>query len=1148
MNDSRTSSPQPHQRKGPLSAAETADLQLNENREKTNRSAYWQQHLSDAPALILPILKPGGQNLSSGQPAQRSSSSLAAALRNSLSRISREEHAPLSLVLLGALYVLFSRYTSQDDLVIGCSLPDFRLQPEDAENSGEKETLLRIDLADDPTFAVLLQRIQLGLLESWSHEHPLPRLISELKATSFFHSGALPLYFSWRTSQHSAHSQSALSGGAPVDLRLEVVEGDLQLTLVSTRELMDPGAADRFLTHFQNLLSSIAENPEQTVSRLRLLGEAEKHQILIEWNNTACDYPHEQCLHHLIEGHAKRSPEKAALVHGEVQLSYAEFNTRANQLAHYLQSRGAGPNQRVAICLDPSPEFAIAVLAVLKAGAACVPLDPQYPKERLAHMLNDAQPCIVITQKDRLSQSALAEHDVLFFPDSERLLPAQSHTNPQSGALPEDIAYVIYTSGSTGKPRGVLLTHAGLVNYGTNATKMYAMTAQDRVLQFCSISFDIAVEELLIAWLSGATLVLRTSETPLAVPDFLDWVERQNITVLDLPTAYWHEWINEFAQLKRPVPREVRLVIVGGEKPSSQAYAKWLDSVGHRVRWINTYGPTEITICATAFEPSRDSAGSVFENIPIGRPLANARVYLLDRHLNPVPVGLPGELHVAGVGVARGYLNRPELTAEKFIPDPFSSEAGARLYKTGDLARYLASGEIEFLGRSDDQIKIRGFRIELGEIESALGSHPSIREVVVIARQNGSGEKQLVAYFVPSHETKLSSAELRRYVREQLPEYMVPSAFVPLNAMPLTPNGKLDRRGLPAPIFEVSPHTSAAPQNALQGQLVKIWQDVLGKKPIGIRDNFFELGGHSILAARLMHRTGQALGKTLPLAMLFRAPTVESLAAVLSKDEWSDHWSSLVPIQPLGFQPPFFCIHGVGGNVVGFHRLGRQMSPDYPFYGLQSRGLDGKQACFTSVEAMAAHYITEMRSVQPRGPYFLGGFSFGGLVGYEIAQQLRAMGEEAALLVLFDTYPGSVNPGLGSVVKMLLTPSRQRWFHQVPRALNKKLRRTWRNLRVPQALWDVHNANRAAAAQYVLRPYAGRVTLIRATETPLDGSIDVHAAWNTLAESLVVHEISSDHYDLLLEPQVEQLALRLKIWIDNARSEYEHKLAGTAAV
>jgi len=871
-------------------------------------------------------------------------------------------------------------------------------------------------------------------------------------------------------------------------------------------------------------------------ARVPVLTEAEKRQILVEWNQTARDYPC-KCLFELIEAQAARLPEHPAVICRTQTLTYGEFNARANQWAHYLRSRGVGPGERVGICLESSTDFAIVVLAVLKSGAACVPLDPNYPEERRAYMLQDVRARVLISEKGMSPEAALNGCELMVPADLSKVLSSQPTTNPGSTATPDDTAYVIYTSGSTGKPRGVLLAHAGLVNYNTNAARFYSITPDDRVLQFCSVSFDIALEELFITWLSGATLILRTDETPLAIPEFLEWIEQQRITVLDLPTAYWHEWVHEFAELNNMVPPELRLVIVGGEKPSSQAYTRWRDAVASRVRWINTYGPTEASICATAFEPAFDPGAPIPDNIPIGRPLPNTRVYVLDHHLNPVAVGVAGELHIAGVGVAKGYFNRPELTAEKFIPDPFAAQPGARLYKTGDLARYLPSGDIEFLGRMDYQIKIRGFRVELGEIETVLSKHPAVREVAVVAREDAQGDKRLVAYFVAKQGWQVLASDLRSHLQAQLPDHMVPSAFVGLQTMPLTPNGKINRRGLPAPELDAARDGFAIPTDALQSQLLPLWQDVLGKKAIGIRDNFFELGGHSLLAARLMHRIGQILGKTLPLAMLFEAPTIEQLAAILSQNGWSRHWSSLVPIQAGGSQPPFFCVHGIGGNVLGFRELAARMSPDYPFYGLQSQGLDGKHPCHTSLEQMAAHYLNEIRSVQPQGPYFLGGFSFGGLVAYEMARQLLAQGEQAALLVLFDTYPGASTANGTSLLRQILQPSLQHWLHDLPKAARKKIRRSIRSLSVPQLLKDVRDSNRVAAACYKLQPYAGRATLVRATEKVRE-TVDPHAAWTHLVHSLDIVEIASDHYDILVDPAVDQLAEQLKACIAKAQTSY----------
>ncbi|HTZ98141.1 MAG TPA: amino acid adenylation domain-containing protein [Terriglobales bacterium] len=1104
-----------------------------EGSQPTSDIDSWKRRLAGAPALNLPT--DHSRSSAAGSRYAEGSLCINSQLSAAVRQFAQRESSSVSTVLLAAYCVLLHRYTLQDDLLLGCTLEGTG----DLSNNGHgkaRQAILRIDLSGDPGFRPLLKRVNTVLEEaSWRSPSPFAAILEKLQAGDTGNS-VFQASFSAQVSGNGT-AENAVSM-TPVDWHLEFLDRgeNLTLRLIYDSELFAAQSIERALNHYQTLLQAMIESPEQAIYELPILSETERKQILVDWNQTAAETPR-KCLHELIEAQAERWPERIAVVSDEQQLTYREFNARANQLAHELLRRGIGRGERVGICLGHSSAFAVAVLAVLKSGAACVPLDPDYPQERLSYMLEDVRARVLIASESA-PLNVPAGCEVLVLEDESDAFASNPAENLKSDVIPDDIAYVIYSSGSTGKPKGVLLAHSGLVNYNVNAARMYSMTPDDRVLQFCSISFDIALEEIFITWLSGATLVFRTDSVPMAVPDFLKWVEQQGITVLDLPTAYWHEWVHELPQLKnKVVPQKLRFVIVGGEKPSSQAYATWLAATKNRVRWINTYGPTEISICATAYEPQWKASSEVPQNIPIGRPLANVRVYLLDRHLNPVPVGVPGEIHVAGAGVAKGYLNRPELTAQKFIRDPFSSDPQARMYKTGDLARYLPSGEIEFLGRGDDQIKIRGFRIELGEIENVLGKHAGVREAVVTAREDVPGDKQLVAYFVPALNAEPSAAELRRYLKEQLPEYMVPAAFVKLEALPLTPNGKVNRRGLPAPTMETTTETFAMATDPIEARLVALWEEVLGKRPIGIRDNFFELGGHSLLAARMMHRTGQALGKTLPLAMLFHAPTIERLAKVLREDEWTHHWSSLVPIQPSGSRPPFFCIHGIGGNVLGFHRLGRCMAPEYPFYGLQSRGMDGKNSFLTSIESMAAHYIAEMRSVQPHGPYFIGGFSFGGLVGYEIAQQLRKAGEETALLVLFDTFPGDVQNGTSSFFKMLLTPSRKHWFHDVPRALDKKIRRTWRTLLVPQIFRDLHAANRAAVTQYVLRPYPGKVTLVRATEKAIPGGNDPHAAWRGLTGELVEFEIASDHYDILIEPQVYDLAARLKAWIDAAQSE-----------
>jgi amino acid adenylation domain-containing protein len=1120
--------------------------QMVEGQEVQQGLAYWKRQLAGVGSLNLPLDRPRPASPATHFAAR--SSGVAKDTSNRLRQFGLLAQLPLSAVLLGAFRLLLLRYGCPEEIVIGCSLAGLGAPVVDERwPNGQSQILLRSDASGDQTFRSLVKQIHSTISEALAQPGiSLRQLIQDLRLEPGQNQAIFQVLFSCGTSAFGAERRDlGQTHTLPVDLHLDVEQSmeELYLHLSYNRELFEVASVDRMLGNLQTLLRGVAENPDCQLSSVPILADAEQRQILVEWNQTSRPYPSEKCLHQLVEAQSERLPGSLAVICKNRQLTYQEFNARANQLAHYLRHRGIGPNMRVGLCLEAGLDFAMAVLATLKTGAACVPLDPKYPQERLAYMLQDVQARLVITEKGMLPEAATASCEMLLLADQSQQLSRQPRINLDSGVRPSDVAYVIYTSGSTGKPRGVLLTHTGLVNYNANATRMYGIGPDDRVLQFCSVSFDIALEEFFITWLSGAALVLRPEDMPLAVPDFLEWIDREQVTVLDLPTAYWHEWVHHLPQLKKPAPPSLRLVIVGGEKASSAAYAAWVGSVGRRVRWINTYGPTEASIAATAFEPNSHAGRPVPENIPIGRPLANTRIYLLDRHLNPVPVGVPGELHIGGLGVAQGYLNRPELTAEKFICDPFCSQSGSRLYKTGDMARYLPSGEIEFLGRGDDQVKIRGFRVELAEIESTVAKHPAVRECAVIAREDIPGDKRLVAYLVPTAEAKLDSAGLRRYLQLHLPDHMVPSAFIVLQVMPLTPNGKIDKRGLPAP-SEAWADGAAPATDALQAQLVKIWEGVLSKKPIGIRDNFFELGGHSLLAARLMHRTGQVLGKTLPLAMLFEAPTIERLTAVLRQDGWSHQWSSLVPIQPRGTRPAFFCVHGVGGNVLNFRELAQLMGPEHPFYGLQAQGLNGERACFSRVEDMAAHYLKELRTLQPEGPYFIGGYSFGGLVAYEMAQQLRAGGESVGLLALLDTYAGRLRSVSGSVLRMMRHPSRQSLFHDMPKAAGESLQRRVRGLMISRVLKNVLRCNQTAADRYILRPYNGKITLFRASELSLRSFEELYSAWTSLAlGGLDLQEITGDHGGVLASPQVDVLAAKLKASIDKNVVSANHVLS-----
>jgi amino acid adenylation domain-containing protein len=1075
---------------------------------------YWETMLADLPALELPTDRQRPAVL--GQSMGLESVSFPADLVSGLHRLFADAGVELSTVVVAALSVMLCRYTAQEKFAIGVA-------------SGLHALPLVPDFSDRPTFYTLMQRLD-AALSTASSVGPIP---ADLAGTLGLGTDTSrhPIY-QVGFSERNEFAASSLTHAAGLDLSLDVVIGtNCGLVLHYNHDLFEQGTARRMLGHIHQLLAGVIENSDRTSAELPMLSDGELHELLVERNQTAREFP-SRCLHEHVETVAANTPNEIAVVYGRDQLSYGELNARANQLAHYLKKRGVGRNSRVGICLERSLDFAIALIGVLKAGGTCVPLDPKYPDDRLAYMMEDVAASIVLTENGLLKAAIPNGTQIVFLSAEREQISANIRSNPKVGSLPSDIAYVIYTSGSTGRPRGVLLPHAGLVNYTIGAVDQFAIRPGDRMLQFCSISFDAALEEIYSTWAAGATLVFRDDNISLEPSEFLQWAAQQRVTIMDLPTAYWHEWVYALPELSKKVPPTLRLVIVGGEKASPEAYSTWHKFVGNKVRWINTYGPAEASVVATTYEPKLRAGENAPEVLPIGRPVANARVYLLDSDLNPVPVGVPGELHIGGAGVAAGYLNLPELTEQKFIRDIFSDDPSARMYKTGDLAKYLPNGEIEFVGRRDNQVKIRGFRIEPGEIESVLSKHPAVDENAIVLREDSTGNKRLIAYVVRNGQSVVET-DLRRHVQAQLPEYMVPSEFVFLNSVPLTPNGKIDRRALAA--LKVEPSTPATstslPTDPIEQQLVGIWEELLGRKPIGVHENFFDLGGHSLLAARLMHRIKQVHGKSLPLAVLLQAPTVEKLASVLRGD-FSEHWSSLVPIQPEGSKPPFFCVHGVGGNVVGFHELAKRMKPDFPFYGFQSQGLDGKSKLYTSVQEMAGHYLQEIRAIQPNGPYHVGGFSMGGLVAYEMAQQLIAAGEEVGLVVLFDTYatnPKSVNE---SLLDLLLHPT---WTHikMLPSELRKKIRRTWIGVRLPDYLKKVMRTNAQAAEQYVLRPYSGKVILLRAGDTWRVAD-DPYAAWTKFVTELETIQIRGTHMEILREPNVSTLAERLKSCIHGA--------------
>jgi amino acid adenylation domain-containing protein len=1140
--------------------------------------AYWKEQLAGAPALIdLPTdrSRPAVQTFRGAH----QSLVLPKHLQEGFKALSRQEGVTLFMTMLAAFKVLLYRYTSQDDLIVGTPIANRnRLETEGLIGFFVNTLVLRTDLSGNPSFRELLRRVREVCLGAYSHQDlPFDRLVEELNLTRDLSRNPLfQVMFALQNAPLRALELPGLSLSpvegdsetAHFDLTLQIVDTEQGLTaaFVYNTDLFEAATIARMLGNFQTLLEAIVADPEQRLSDFPLLTEAERQQLLVEWNDTKTDNPQDLCIHQLFEAQVERTPDAIAVVFEAEQLTYGELNRRANRLAHHLRALGVGPEVLVGICLERSLEMVIGLLGILKAGGAFVPLDPAYPKERLAFMLKDAQVPVLLTQERLVA--GLAEHDakVICLDSGWETMARESGENPGSSTLPENLAYVIYTSGSTGQPKGVLVSHGSIADHCRNAQRYYELDSRDVVLQFASLSFDVSLEEILPTLIVGARLVIMGANV-WHPAEFHRKISEFGLTVLNLPTAYWQELAQEWADIPELVPNiQSRLFIVGGDTMSPEILKLWQRTPVNSIRLLNAYGPTETTITATAFEISPHPGESITDQrVPIGRPLANRAIYILDQHGHPVPIGVHGHLHIGGVGLARGYLNRPDLTAENFIPNPFRAEPGARMYKTGDLARYRPDGNIEFLGRADHQVKIRGFRIELGEIEAVLGQHPAVREAVVLAREDAPGEKRLVAYVV----AESTADELRRFLKDKLPEYMVPTVVVLLAALPLMPNGKVDRRALPAP-DRSRPELEksfVAPRDDLELQLAHIWEEVLDVRPVGVRDNFFELGGHSLLAVRLFALIEKRLGKKLPLTAVFQGATVEHLAGVLRQQATPSPQSSLVPIQPGGTKRPLFMVHPAGGHVFPYIHLAQFLGPDQPCYGLQARGLEDGQDPHTRIEDMAAYYIQALQTLQPTGPYLLGGWSMGGVVAFEMAQQLHAQSQRVALLALLDSWISTSDEtfpeedaeaillveryfgiSFGPMEFLAKLPKDEQLAFMLEQAKSAGL--------VPAEL-DVSQARRfvkllrsdlLATQNYGLHLYPGRVTLFKASETLAGTSPDPTLGWSEWASGGVeVHLVPGNHANLMYEPHVEVLAEKLTACLNQAQSTeaVENGAAGT---
>jgi amino acid adenylation domain-containing protein len=1154
---------------------------------------YWKQQLAGLlPVLNLPTdrRRPAIQT---DHGALRSFE-IDTRLVEALNALGQQSGTTLFMLLLAAFNTLLYRYSGQDDILVGLPIANrTRAELENLIGFFVNTLVLRTDLSGEPNFRELLSRVREMALAAYAHQDlPFETLVEALQPER--DASRTPLFQVMFVFEQAAHAAPQLdSDTAKYDLTL-YLWGDasrLTGTFEYNTDLFDAATIDRMVGHFRTLLEAIVATPDRSIATLPILTTAERQQVLVDWNDTAIDYP-QQTIQALFEAQIARTPEAVAVMDGLQLLTFSELNVRANQVAHHLRSLGIAVGTLVGICLPRSIDLTVSLLGILKAGGAYVPLDPAYPKERLAFMLQDSGAAILLTQRELADRFPDHRAHVLYLDGEAGAISQQSVENPNVAVPLNAVAYVTYTSGSTGTPKGVQGLQRGAVNRFHWMWRVYPFQPDEVCCQKTYLSFVDSVWEIYGPLLRGVPIVIIPDavlkDDRLLIQTLADHqVTRIVLAPSLLRVLLAHE------DLQQRLPHLKYWSGSGEALPLELAQRFW--QVMPNALLLNMYGSSEAAADSIVYEVKPDPALTA---MLIGRPIDNTQVYLLDARRQLVPIGVPGEIYVGGDGLARGYHERPDLTAERFIANPFDEAVPAtlgghsfgRLYKTGDLGRYRLDGNIEYLGRIDYQVKVRGFRIELGEIESNLKQHPAVHQAVVVAREASPGDMRLVAYIVlkdsasqhrshndgdasSSSAAATSSIDLRAYLQAKLPEYMLPAVYITLEALPLTPSGKIDRRALPE--LEAMPAALTrdyiAPRDAVERQLVAIWEDVLHVKPIGVHSNFFELGGHSLLAIELFAQIEKVFGRRPPLTTLFQSPTIEQLAKSLRVEGWSNESDILIAIQPGGSRPPFFCVHGFGGGVIDYGELARLLGPDQPFYGLQARGRDGVTPLHTQIEEMAAEYIATIRTVQPQGPYFLGGYCYGGVVAYEMARQLQAGGESAALVGVFEGYAPVRLNARGPVgrprallsflrnVPYWLRDYLQLGREQILARLSMKLRGTARGLmRVPGRSREIKledylpnvalippthqflmQEHLRALRHYRPGPYRGRVTLFRVRAMSLFRAADPEMGWGKLAQGGVdVRMIAGGHNTILEQPFVQSLAEQLTVSLEAAQRDH----------
>jgi aspartate racemase len=1115
---------------GGVNTLETAE-------EKTPLPDSWKLRLGDAPTLELPTDRPRTTAQSFRRETQQFS--LSPDLAEGVEKLSCREGVTLFMTLAAAFQVLLHRYSGQDDIAISTpSIAQDNLKSGDDIDFFSNAVMLRSHLSGSPTFLELLAQVREVVLGAYDKRNMLiDKPIDQLNPPP-------QIAFIFQDSSDDKPELNEVSPEFP-QADTGTVKFELALKLSKTRhelageieynaDLFEPATINRLTGHFKNLLEGIVADPELRLFEFPLLDEYERRQLVVEWNNTAAPFPEDKCIHELFEAQVAATPFAVAVVHESSQLTYAELNVQANRLAHQLLDLGVKPDTRVAICLERGLHMVVGLLATLKAGGAYVPMDPAYPKDRLAFMLEDSAPLVLLTQNgfESLFSDKVKALTVIDMEADALTWASRPDTNPDRHELsPKHLAYVIYTSGSTGLPKGVMISHRNLV-HSTCARFLNYQEPVTAYLLLSSFSFDSSVAGLFWTLGQGGCLCIPSADTakdPAALADLI--AVRKVSHLLALPSFYALLLKQDETGLQ-----SLKVAIVAGEACST-AIVKQHYALLPYVSLYNEYGPTEVSVWSSVYLTGQNAKRTgLYPYESIGRPIANTQIYILDAYLQPVPIGVSGEIYIGGAGVARGYLNRAELTAERFVDNPFSAEADAKMYKTGDLARWLPDGTIDFLGRNDFQIKIRGFRVEIGEIEAMLSQHPQLREAVVGVYEPFPDDKRLVAYLVSRDALAPTPSELRDFIKPKVPEFQVPSTFIFLDALPFTPNGKLDRNALPVPgtSRQLSDDSFVEPRSPVEKRIAEIWSNALGIDRIGIHDNFFELGGHSILAVKVITEVNELFNIALPMGALYQSPTIEQLGIIISFDNRQSLWYSVVPIQTQGSRPPIFAIH-----TISLLDLPRYLGNDQPLYFLRygmAAEMGDSSVQLPLLKDLASHYIKEMQQVQPHGPYYLIGFSFGGVIAYEMATQLLANGHQVNLLGLLDTHltdEKQLLPLHRIICKVFSqTPS------QMLEAIKDKIADLTTSYKYGKDFWPhVYTLAPDLACSHGYQPkiYDGRVTLFQGwrEESKFFLYILPEQGWKEfLGDRLEVQQVSGLHFEICREPHVEVLAAKLIACMD----------------